>query len=67
MENLHIDIDQIFGPARNIVSKAKKPFELKIIHYVAGGILLYLLYKGVEVTINENIRRNGVKLKSTKK
>ena len=62
MEN-YIDIDQIFGPARNIVSKAKKPFELKIIHYVAGGLVLYILYKGVEATINESIRRNGIKVR----
>jgi hypothetical protein len=56
-------IQELFGSPLNTVPKPQTPYKFKTWHVVGGLILGYVIYRGVKVIVNENIKKFGPVIK----
>ena len=57
-------IQELFGSPLNTVPKPHVPFKLKPWHVIGGIVLGYVIYRGVKVIFNEDLKRFGPKIKT---
>jgi hypothetical protein len=50
-------ITEQFGAPLNTVPKPNVPFKLKTWHVIGGIIVGYIIYRGIKVIINEDLKR----------